>query len=83
MPIQQIQTPKTSGDMVTVITDYLKKNNGNAEQAFYAIAKDYNVDPTPLVNEIKAMKDPKGFAEDLIKNNPQINQILTLLSNIK
>jgi len=69
--------------MITIITDYLKKNDGNAEQAFYAIAKDYNIDPAPLVNEIKSMKDPKSFAESLIKNNPQINQLLALLSNVK
>lgn len=78
---QNVQTPMDN--MLSEISDAIKRNDNDIQKAFYDLAKKKNIDPSPIVNEINNMKDPNAFAMDLINNNPQLSQLMTLLGALK
>lgn len=78
----QISQP-TEPDPIAVAEQELKQSGGNAQAAFYSLAKKKGVDPDSVLKQINSMGDVSQLIPSLMSKNPRINSLFRLFSGLK
>ena len=75
--------PTTVDDPIRIVEDEIKQAGGNAEKAFYSLAKKKRVDPNSIIDQVKSMGDPSILVQNALSKNPRLGPLLRLVSLFK
>ena len=61
----------------------LKRSGGDARSAFYMACKEKGIDPEAFLARFKNMGNLRGIAQNMIMQDPKVQQLFSLFSMMK